>query len=475
MFASGMYTIPFTELQGHLYNQHPSPMYVVPANGRSHPSMQGVGTIQPTIQPTDGGNSSDAKAQLQSTNLESTRGSVEIKDRAARALKKVEDINKLGNVSKFYKQSWFHCLLAFMIWLFSGVVFYTQWQEWTFWTAIYYTVQAGFSIGFGFPNEEDICGREEYAYGNAAKYYQDPYDGPENNGRGGCMAADISKLATTMLIIAGSSIIAACLGVLAQSILGDSTSWYKVLLKEQEHKLLLEQAQQTEGWTDDVVIAFKRVIRKPIVKAVFAFASWVAFGIIYGMLSNQRMTFLTALYFAVSSISTAGLEALKPLGNDNDEIGAEIEWNELEDWHFAFVFFFTVIGVPLYGWALTEIASTFVDKLDAVQLKRSVYQQLSPDEFDLTLCLGTSFKEEITMHKWVELHLLRLNKVTVSDLFFIKQAFLELDVDGSGSISRAELEQTGASKNKENARNPHIELALKELREQREKLGVIAD
>lgn len=273
------------------------------------------------------------------------------------------------------------------------------------------------------------------------------------------------------MVVFLSSIIAACLGVLAQSILGDSTSWYKVLLREQEYKVLLQQAKETDGWMDDVIIIFKRVYRKPIVKAVIAFASWVAIGVLYGMLSEQRMTFLTALYFAVSSISTAGLESLKPLGKDNDEIGAEIDWHELSDWHFAFVFFFTVIGVPLYGWALTEIASTFVDKLDAVQLKRSVYEKLTNDEFDLTLCLGTKFQEEITMHKWVELHLLRLNKVTVSDLFFIKQAFLELDVDGSGSISRAELERTGASKEENRAPNPHIDLALQELREQRDKLG----
>jgi hypothetical protein len=48
---------------------------------------------------------------------------------------------------------------------------------------------------------------------------------------------------------------------------------------------------------------------------------------------------------------------------------------------------------------------------------------------------------QIDMFEFVECQLLRLNMVSVSQLFDIKKRFIELDSDGSGNIERSELVQ----------------------------------
>jgi len=47
---------------------------------------------------------------------------------------------------------------------------------------------------------------------------------------------------------------------------------------------------------------------------------------------------------------------------------------------------------------------------------------------------------QIDMFEFVECQLLRLNMVSVSQLFDIKKRFIELDTDGSGCIERSEIE-----------------------------------
>ena len=82
------------------------------------------------------------------------------------------------------------------------------WHEWPFWTALYYLSQATMSIGFGFPSEEDICNRKEdrdidpttkwdgFSFSAARNWVNGKYHYPsiEEGGRGGCAAAEISKV-----------------------------------------------------------------------------------------------------------------------------------------------------------------------------------------------------------------------------------------------------------------------------------------
>ena len=78
------------------------------------------------------------------------------------------------------------------------------------------------------------------------------------------------------------------------------------------------------GWVDDVVIGLKLLwFQNEWIKAVTYLSLWTLFGIVYGVFSSQNMTFLTALYFAVTSISTAGLEGMKPMAEFSDRTGPD--------------------------------------------------------------------------------------------------------------------------------------------------------
>lgn len=183
------------------------------------------------------------------------------------------------------------------------------------------------SIGFGYPTEDDICylDSSEFWSSNSARYYvsgKHKYDEPTENGRGGCSAADISKAFTVVLICTGSTLAATAIGALIQSVTSKKGAWYKDFNSANALSKLQKQTNQMMkngeyGW-----LYFKNRLRifasAAWVTAAAIFVFWTTVGVLWGTLGNQRMTFFTALYFSVSSISTAGLESVKPLGKSTD-------------------------------------------------------------------------------------------------------------------------------------------------------------
>jgi hypothetical protein len=221
---------------------------------------------------------------------------------------------------------------------------------------------------------------------------------------------------------------------------GSSSGLMSHSLCQQELK---RKAEETEGWADDVAIYLRILVNTNSFKALCALLVWIAVGVAWGMLSSQRMSFLTALYFSVSSISTAGNEPILSLGSDTP-IGAQVKLLEVDQRVWAFAGIFVLLGFPLYAWALSALASGYVEAVTAVDRNTVLNQQISEEEFHLMDNLGYLNAEgggdgQIDMFEFVECQLLRLNMVSVSQLFEIKKRFIELDLDGGGSIDRDEL------------------------------------
>mmetsp|Transcript_5334 Transcript_5334/g.13516 ORF Transcript_5334/g.13516 Transcript_5334/m.13516 type:complete len:953 (-) Transcript_5334:503-3361(-) len=391
-------------------------------------------------------------------------------ERQAEALRKTREAALDRTWARFYKQAWFYCVLAFLSWMAVGLIWYTQWQEWRFWTAFYFQVQAGFSVGYGYPTEDRVCEKKpEEIFSDTVRYY---VHGPGmmfpnqfQRGRGGCQASDISKAVTTFLVLAGTSIVAASIGVAAQVLSNPEGGWYKKLIKDEQLKKLKAIAEETEGWADDVVIYIKMTVRRSWFKALVALLVWVAVGVIWGMTSSQQMSFLTALYFAVSSISSAGLEHVHPV----DESLNPVEFEGIPQGTWAFVGVYLLIGVPLYAVALSTLAAGYVDMINKVERDNTLHSQIDEDEYKLMDYLG-GFNEgggdgKIDMFEFVECQLLRLNLVSVSHLFEIKKRFIELDLDGGGTIDRDELMATSGEDATTQVQSPKILHALDALNE----------
>jgi len=269
------------------------------------------------------------------------------------------------------------------------------------------------------------------------------------------MAGDISKLFSVVLIVVGSSIIASTIGILAKNLMNPPGGWYKQLIQEEENNHFRKIAEETEGWIDDVYVYTKMYVSKGWVRSVLALISWLVVGALYGTQTNQRMSFVTGLYFAVSSVSTGGLESIKLLGDDTPSGDVRLQLNEFPGGNWFFLTGYLMGGIPLYAWALTEIASFFTRAMHEKWERDTLCTQISEDEFQLMDFLGNFNARnedagevqgdgEIDMFEFVECQLLRLGNVSVTALFDIKARFIELDLDGGGTIEREELIGNGA-------------------------------
>jgi len=386
---------------------------------------------------------------------------------------------------RFYVQAWFWCAFSLALWMIVGVTWYMKWHEWPFFTALFYLAQATMSIGFGFPSEEDICTRMSdrpqsnlyngFEY-SLAKYWvaeDSQYLTPSEGGRGGCHAADISKGMTALLVLYFAAIAAASLGILIAKISNPPGNWYKLMIKEAKLDKLREKAESTPGWLDDLSIHAQIFwVNQTWFKAVLALNAWVFVGVMFAMLSPQKMTFWTGFYFAVTSLSTAGLEGLRPLEYPDEgttEAGVDAfefytAWKH--QYQFAFLGLYCLLGVPLFGWSVSAIGAVFADLIVQRDAGITLHQAFTPEEFELMRMLGKGKRGEgheekaITLFKFVECQLLRMGKVSFDELYEIKERFMELDLDASGLVEFEELADTGSNLQGANLNPTSIKQAL---------------
>jgi hypothetical protein len=115
---------------------------------------------------------------------------------------------------------------------------------------------------------------------------------------------------------------------------------------------------------------------------------WMTFAIIYGCLSTQRMSFLTALLFAVSSVSTDGcLELIELLGPDTPH-GARVTLEEFDPANWAFVGIYLLFGAPFYLYTMGTVALAFMTYLSEEHQKHALHEQITGEEYQLMRHLG---------------------------------------------------------------------------------------
>jgi hypothetical protein len=144
--------------------------------------------------------------------------------------------------------------------------------------AFYYAIEAGLSVGFCSPAEGD----------------------------------DFSKLFTTVYVLAGSIVVGGCLGAIALRILFSrqkldvvSHNYDAMTLMDADGKITIKSTAEYIWYEFKVFSGWYSNRARCIVS--IAFVAWVGLGIAYGMLV-ENYSFLTAQYWAVTSISTGGLQ-----------------------------------------------------------------------------------------------------------------------------------------------------------------------
>jgi hypothetical protein len=205
----------------------------------------------------------------------------------------------------------------------------------------------------------------------------------------------------------------------------------KVILQEATEKLAefknasvtIAELDALDAQTAGFVKKMGRFIRgkRNLLAAKLAFAIWIAIGTIWSVYADEN-NFVTALYFAVSTCSTAGMVSVKTVDNQA---------------HVLFTAFFAVIGVPLYGLFLGMFANVLVDGYNNKEVENSLHAKFSASEVEFLEHLSANDdKPEVDFAEFVEFQLLRMGMVDRSLISDIKEQFQKLDKDGTGFVKK---------------------------------------
>lgn len=155
--------------------------------------------------------------------------------------------------------------------------------------------------------------------------------------------------------------------------------------------------------------------------AAGVFSFWIALGTIFSVTADES-NFITGLYFAVSTCSTAGMVSVKTVDSQL---------------HVLFTAFYALVGVPLYGLFLGFFANILVDRYNNKQVAETLHSKFSKAEVEFLEHMSThDHKSEVDLAEYIEFQLLRLGNVDRSLLSDLQQQFKKLDKEGTGYVKK---------------------------------------
>ncbi len=136
-------------------------------------------------------------------------------------------------------------------------------------------------------------------------------------------------------------------------------------------------------------------------------------------------TFIEALYFAISSMSTGGLWAIPP---------------NAPDWQYGIVGLFAATGCPLMALAMATAASFFIPTEDPEETTRKILAPVTEEEIKMMGDFGLENGDgEVDQAEYIILCMVRIGAVTPPLVEEIITRFKLLDHSGDGTLSYAEL------------------------------------
>eukprot|EP00462_Mataza_sp_D1_P011962 CAMPEP_0175163112 /NCGR_PEP_ID=MMETSP0087-20121206/25548_1 /TAXON_ID=136419 /ORGANISM="Unknown Unknown, Strain D1" /LENGTH=619 /DNA_ID=CAMNT_0016451739 /DNA_START=17 /DNA_END=1872 /DNA_ORIENTATION=- len=319
-------------------------------------------------------------------------------------------------------------LIIVSVWWLVASLIYT-WTGFEFYHAIYYSLQAGFSIGFGALSElkhggvnlYEVCAQE----GNATHLMQmiaaAQASPSEYKAHGSTIVGTKGTLCgyqyipneyrvwsmiwSIIHITIGASVIGGALSLFSANAIESSGSW----LDEIE----VTNDGRCKAW-------FKANLSA--VKASVYILTWTLAGGVAHMLLEES-DFWTGWYFAVAACSTGGLAGPSPLNKGS----------------IIFSAVFVLFGVPLWGNALGQFANVCTKKYLKKKQLENRKKAISEVEYNHVASLVDS-DGTISKLEFVYLSLLRTGKCSPDDLMQIEHDFTELDADGNGEFSPSELQ-----------------------------------
>ena len=279
----------------------------------------------------------------------------------------------------------FKIILFWLLWLIYGTCFYYHYDNFTLGQSFYMCISVGYSIGWSFPVERD----------------------------------DWSYLFSTFYILMGSSAVAAALGYFVNTIVEDNSNWYNKHITEVKYE---EDMKSTSMFVR--VNAFVSANWTKF-RSIIIWILWVFWAIIWSMFYGPKWSFIPALYWAISSLSTGGLLAIP---------------RESPDSSYWVTGVFAAFGVPIMGFAMAQVASLFMKQETHEEIIKKIHTPITEEEIEMLGRFGLDKGNGvIALNEFMILQVIRCANVKPHLLLEIVAYFHSIDDSKNGQITRDTL------------------------------------
>eukprot|EP00948_MAST-09A_sp_MAST-9A-sp1_P000710 g710.t1 len=330
---------------------------------------------------------------------------------------KIEKLEKnmtiKGQLHLFYEQ---HRALVYVLvfasWLLLSSLYFYLVNDWSFLKAVYWTLNSGFSIGFGSLNEKKRGGVDIYhnctsqMERNNETFIKCTYKYKENTAQNYSMAYTIAH---AML---GSSVVAGVLSILLIQICETSQTRLRAFTRS---RVLYDTAKSAV-----IEVAQHRLV----MVGVFTFCYVMAGALFFSQV--EGVPFLEGLYFAVTACSTGGL------------LGCSVSAENPNRLCLQGVTIYIILGVPLYGYILGNVANYVAEIYVRAQAISRRHQEITAREFHYSNALNDA-DNVLDFTEFSRLWLIRNGKISKVDYEDLLEDFSIVDANGDGMFDKDEL------------------------------------
>ena len=317
--------------------------------------------------------------------LEKAKAQVEAKKSRKKEVHKATFLVRTKQaITSLMKNAYFFCFSAWLLWLVIGTIFYTLHEDVSVWKGLYMSVSVGYGI-FWVNIKSD----------------------------------NISRVFTTLHFTVGIFAIALAMAVFARTLVNAQKNWYM----EAMNKKKFEEAQETEGYKDDIIAAVNYYW--PKIKAYIFFVLWAFVGVAFCLLT-EKWSFVDSLYFSVGAMSTGGFLNI-----------AENSAN----WEFFFVAIYVIVGVPVMAIACGLLAHQVANYGLTEKLEDKINAQITEDELEMMKLLNIDDGDgSIDGTEFTLLVLVRIGALNPDLISVLYDRFKDLDVNNEGKITYEDLQ-----------------------------------
>mmetsp|Transcript_35083 Transcript_35083/g.70931 ORF Transcript_35083/g.70931 Transcript_35083/m.70931 type:complete len:482 (-) Transcript_35083:873-2318(-) len=356
---------------------------------------------------------------------------------------------------------WETCVIAVVIWMTTGTIFYSRVNKWPLATAFFYAVDAGMSIGFCTDVAEKTKRSRAFSIvfillgasvvgGALALFMADLLEGVsrtitfeyrtliENDAftkndanQDGYLTFAETKQA---LREAGYALPEEKLQYICDALDKDnderiSLNEFVGIFRKTDMLLGGVDVLRRRKWIQRILPDSSSLEEnKYVMYAVFF--GWISMGIIWGMV-NQKWDPITSTHFAVSALATGGLTA--PPVNDDGFLNTDVA---------IFVGVFSLLGVPLFYLAMGHSAKLLVQSHLTDAEQRIIRTPLKSYEYSIATKLISTQDDVMHLSDFIVLQFLRRGLTDVNTIKLVKEQFEEMDRDNDGALSFEEATGT---------------------------------